>query len=132
MMLFQQFLLYFKEKADKLIKLSDKNKLIVPDEMLFPNMENPSYEDFLSFIQTKKIKFEINSQNVVFSKREYECLTCIAKGRTVKEAANILNISPKTVETHLYNAKNKTNCYTKSNLVDLFWDKLCHYMIKNS
>lgn len=126
--LLQQFLLYFKEKADKLIKLSEKNKLLIPEEMLFHTMENPTYKEFMRTIKAKKIKFEINSQNVTFSKREYECLTCIAKGRTVKEAANILNLSPKTIETHLYNARNKTNCYTKSNLVDLFWDKLYQYM----
>ena len=46
------------------------------------------------------------------SEREKECLFLASQGRTTKEIARILNISPYTVETHSKNIKEKMNCTT--------------------
>lgn len=127
--LLEKFLIYFKNKADKLIKEADKNRIIVPSEMLFSTVEEVTYEDFLYSINTKKIKFEVNTQNIIFSRREYDCLVLAAKGKTMKEIGGILNISHRTVNTHLDSAKEKTNCHSKAKLIDLFWRKLSSYFL---
>lgn len=46
------------------------------------------------------------------SERERECLILASQGKTTKEVARILNISPYTVETHSKNIKEKMNCTT--------------------
>lgn len=61
--------------------------------------------------------FQINNVDVHLSKREAECLYQLRLGKTAKESAKALNISPRTVETHLENIKQKTLCKTKLELM---------------
>jgi DNA-binding CsgD family transcriptional regulator len=56
------------------------------------------------------------------SKREIQCIELLAKGKTMKEAAAKLYLSPRTVETYLTKAKTKLGCFASKQLVDLFWD----------
>lgn len=57
-----------------------------------------------------------NKKNV--SNRECEILSWLSNGLTAKEIAHQLNISPRTVEHHIKNVKEKTNLYRKSQLIN--------------
>jgi DNA-binding NarL/FixJ family response regulator len=57
------------------------------------------------------------------TQRHREILQLVVEGYSAKEIANILNISPRTVEFHKYNLMSKLNLKTNSGLV--------HYAIKN-
>lgn len=57
------------------------------------------------------------------TKRELNCLALIAKGYTMKGVALRLNISPRTVETHLRNLKEKFGFSSKNQLVSLWYDQ---------
>jgi len=59
-----------------------------------------------------KMKERIN-----LSKRQNECLFFILRGKTTKEIANILNVSIRTIESHLEEIKIKFRCRTKSELI---------------
>jgi len=61
-----------------------------------------------------------NLQNFKFTQRELECLYQICQGKTNKEAAKALSISPRTVETHLEKIFNKTSCNSKLEIISLF------------
>ncbi len=63
----------------------------------------------------------MRSEEIIFSRREYESMLWLSRGKTIKEVARILQLSPKTVEGHLAHAKDKTNCTFRSQLLDLFW-----------
>jgi DNA-binding CsgD family transcriptional regulator len=52
------------------------------------------------------------------TKREMECFLCLLKGRTFKEIADELNISPRTVEHYAKSLRLKLNCLSKSELFD--------------
>jgi DNA-binding NarL/FixJ family response regulator len=54
--------------------------------------------------------------------RQREVLQLIAEGRTMKEVATILNISPRTAESHKYEMMNVLGCQTTADLI--------HYAIK--
>ncbi len=56
--------------------------------------------------------------NKSISKREYQCLFFAAQGKTAKETAKILKISPRTIEIHLQNIKNKLHCKNKARLIE--------------
>jgi len=51
------------------------------------------------------------------TKREMECLSYILQGRTLKETADILQLSKRTVETYFENIKNKLGCKNKTELL---------------
>ena len=52
--------------------------------------------------------------------RELECLKQLCLGKTAKQTANALNVSPRTVETHLENIRIKTNLNSKLSLIHAF------------
>jgi DNA-binding NarL/FixJ family response regulator len=54
--------------------------------------------------------------------RQREVLQLIAEGRTMKEVASILNISPRTAESHKYEMMSVLGCQTTADLI--------HYAIK--
>jgi DNA-binding CsgD family transcriptional regulator len=49
--------------------------------------------------------------------REREVLECIASGLSSKEAAQRLNIAPRTIERHVENLRNKLRARNKTHLV---------------
>ncbi len=55
----------------------------------------------------------LDGRLIEFTRRESQCLYYLKQGKTAKEAAAILFISPRTVEFHLANAKNKLSCSSK-------------------
>lgn len=59
-----------------------------------------------------------NKKNV--SNRECEVLLWLSNGLTAKEIALELNISPRTVEHHIKNVKEKTNLYRRSQLIRFY------------
>ncbi|GBG14958.1 two-component system, NarL family, invasion response regulator UvrY [Novimethylophilus kurashikiensis] len=52
----------------------------------------------------------------VLSAREFEVFIALAKGKTTNEIAETLNLSPRTVGTHLYNIKQKLGATTSADL----------------
>lgn len=54
------------------------------------------------------------------SEKERQCLKYLCEGLTLKLIARQMNISPKTVETHIERAKIKMNCHNKAQLILAF------------
>lgn len=50
------------------------------------------------------------------SQREHECLKYFASGKTIKQIAQFLKLSPRTVEHYIENVKNKMGVSTKTEL----------------
>lgn len=53
-----------------------------------------------------------------FSNQEKICLEWLAQGRTLKETAQLMSLSHRTVEYYFENIKNKMNCMTKSEVLE--------------
>lgn len=76
-------------------------------------------------LNSKPVVNDSNSLNISssgyghynLSLRESECLFYLLRGRTAKEIAKILAISPRTVEKYIETLKFKFSCQTKNNLV---------------
>ena len=56
-----------------------------------------------------------------FTRREAECMVLLLKGKTINSVADILELSPRTVEYYIKNMKSKIGCRTKFELVDLVY-----------
>ncbi len=123
------FIIYFKDKAQDLIRKFETNKIkIISNEndnkekenRLYPNLNIVSSslkKEFLNSLEINKF-FLINNNNEIYlTKRETECLHWCVLGKSASEIAILLNISPRTVESHLSTVKLKLNCTKQSQLV---------------
>lgn len=59
-----------------------------------------------------------NFTNNLLSRRQSECLFYFIRGKTIKGIAEILKLSPRTVEEYLNQVKLKFNCQTKPDLIE--------------
>jgi DNA-binding CsgD family transcriptional regulator len=128
--LLNQFFLYFKDKANNLIKVIEKDPICFSKGRFFKieeiDYQFPAshYSGFYKSIDQKKIRFKFKEKEILFSRREFDVLCLLVKGKTMTEAAEILQISRRTVETYIYDAKNKTGAFTVNQLLDNFVDTL--------
>lgn len=125
--IFEKFIYYFKQKAKNIIDEIDRKRIILPYRDISDPTKimtyHPIEEDDL--LPIKKYYLSGEYRNIFLSKKQYECLTYLSRGYRVKSIAKILNISCRTVETHIQSAKRKLSCTTTSELLSLF-NKLLH------
>lgn len=105
--LLEKFIVYFKDKAKRLIDKAENSKLIIPSHYLEPlsNNDDPHLFNFEHFLDS----INISKPNETLSKRECECLYWVAFGKTAEEIGCILGCSKRTIEFHITNAKTKAN-----------------------
>jgi DNA-binding CsgD family transcriptional regulator len=120
--LLKHFTLYFKEKACDLLKVNEATPLITTT--LSPLDENAQesedIQNFINEISYHKYYLGGKLSGKSLSKREYECLFFFSQGRTMKEIAEKMKLSPRTVEVHINNIKIKTGCHTRGELISSF------------
>ncbi len=97
---YENFILAFKEKADSIIRTAKNLKLNV----------NTNHN-----IDEKRKDGQYFG-DLYLTNRELDCINYLSRGKTAEEIAIILNISRRTVETHINNIKNKMNCFTQFRL----------------
>ncbi len=70
--------------------------------------------------ETVQQKGYTRGKNKIFdlTPREKDILFFLCKAKTAKQIALILNISPRTIYSHIEHLKQKLNCHTKGELVD--------------
>jgi len=124
--LLDKFILYFREKAARILNNAYKNPFISNYPVKYFG-NNPldniecKREIFLQKITSGNIAL-LNKQGQITTVPEMEakCLLLLNKGRSAKEIGNILNISPRTVETNWSRSKMRLGCHTRKELLDLF------------
>jgi DNA-binding CsgD family transcriptional regulator len=93
--------------------------IVLENQSLATSLANIAMLGFLSPTVPNQIladRFEI--ENIRLSKRETDIARLIVYKKTAKEAAKILGLSYRTVESYIENIKVKTNAYSKSELLD--------------
>lgn len=122
--LLRKFIDYFECKSEKLFKKADYNRIIKPSFLLDTYSVNPMLFQINDQKKKSFLKLIGGRDNSVYQKltlREKECIENIAHGKTAKDIARIINISYRTVEKHLENAKIKLGLFSKNQLVDLYY-----------
>ena len=61
---------------------------------------------------------QCKAQSPPLPQRLEECFYLVARGKTAKEIARVLNIDYRTVEVHIERLKRKLDCHTKSQLIE--------------
>ncbi len=70
------------------------------------------FENYFILVQNETIKL---------TSRQAACLTYLSIGKTVKQVANLLGCSTRTIEDHINILKRKLNVYSTAELIDCFW-----------
>lgn len=86
--------------------------------------EQEQVKNFLKQIRSGGVNINTKIGNVHITPRELECLSLLAKGNTGKEAANSLEISPRTVEGHINNIRSKLGFLCKSDIIKLYREQV--------
>jgi DNA-binding CsgD family transcriptional regulator len=112
--LLDRFIEYFKFMGQDIIDISDNNKTV---DILF---HDPAEQSLFSLIDPKKItKFNemISAVNIILSPRQRDCAQLLAEGIKTKDIARLLQLSPRTIETHIDILKNKFQAKNRAQLV---------------
>jgi DNA-binding CsgD family transcriptional regulator len=117
----QSFILYFKDKAKKLIQKADQNRIMLPKGMLLAEdykdkkehetLFNNKLEQFLQMLDIKRWHFPFDESEVYLTKQELTCLKWSITGKSAEEISVIMGTSRRTCEAHLENVKKKLNCH---------------------
>jgi hypothetical protein len=108
----KKFIAYFKEKVANHKQLSDAYKLKIPlspESGQFITAEPPfNIDSFNESIKSNR-SYPLVGNNYL-TRRELECLSWIAKGKTMEEIAIILDLSLRTIKAHIGTIKTKLDC----------------------
>jgi len=122
--------------------VSTKKKLTDDNESIIGTI---FYRVDLHYSQLSKIKETIDIKtrpryyhigtpdiNIHFSEREQEVIYYLLRGYTAKETGHKIYLSPKTIEYHIAQLKNKCHCNSKSSLIEKLIDLGLLYMIPSA
>lgn len=136
----EKFMVYFKEKNKSLIEQSERNKIILPMRNTRFYCIKQNLGEKRSFIKEKNIadlqqhlklvKYPLSIGGVIlyFTEREIGCWRLLSDGYSYKNIADTLGLSPKTVETHLANVKNKLRVTNRGKLSNIFHNSPLIYL----
>lgn len=99
--LLEQFIDYFECEGHDLIQQEGRRKNIFPDNDHILTLDDE--EDGLA--KKTGLNLRINNKTIYLTSREKECLALYLQGYTAKEIADVLKISHRTIERHIYSAK---------------------------
>lgn len=120
----EKFIDYFYQRAAKLLNQGNTQGIAYHTKdsnvWLSEAALNGSQEK-LSFLNAIDLTSRSQSR-IKLTKRESDCARILLLGGTAKSIAHALDISARTVETHLINLKQKLGCYSKVELVKRLHD----------
>lgn len=113
------FILYFKDKAEKLIKKSqiltfpEYTKTTAHKEII-KNMPSPNEinqpDDIFNILKFKKYYLGAEFGDAYLTQKEINILRWVIIGKSASEIAILLNANFRTIQQHIENIKIKTNC----------------------
>lgn len=115
------FVQYFKSSAAKHLCMAAKNPIIIDHPAVLHGVKDQEAKRN-SLTATKLMSAQLidrDGRKVSVPGREMQCLCLRGRGRTAKEIAAILQISPRTVETYFEKSKVRLSCHTRREIMDV-------------
>lgn len=120
----RKFISYFKSKASHLFALYNKCMLMTPKQYNYQlSLTDPDQAAFNELVKQVEKELKTNRYYIItendetyFTDKELNVLRWLVNGKTIEETGIILNISSKTVESHLNHVKQKLDCTKFSQL----------------
>lgn len=125
----EKFSSHFKAKLSKIIeegllykaKYNNGYNFYLPDYKL---NKLPDVKGFLDAVGISPESLIINGNVINFTEREKQCLELMSQGHSIKGIGRKLSLSPRTIESHIYNVKQKTGYHYKYDLIQIYQEIL--------
>ena len=116
-----KYIKHFKQEAESLIFKNLEFTIDVANLKNAPFHASPNKIDLLphAFVDDDILNYHVKN----ITSREKDCLKYLMAGKTIKETAKLLSLSPRTVEEYLNRLKQKAGCKYKRELIALFQKK---------
>lgn len=117
-----EFIYFFKERLRPIIK--EGESFLIPasftgkNDALLDNTMQKKVEQFFKEHAVKRYYYDENLDKHI-TKREMNIMHLLMEGKTIKEAAQYMDISPRTAESYISQLKTKFECFSKSLLVEV-------------
>ncbi|MHB1947838.1 MAG: LuxR family transcriptional regulator [Gammaproteobacteria bacterium] len=111
--LLKNFSGYFYNQTKKIIAVSAKNRIYLPERAM--------QSDIGKYVYRQNITNFKNNIMLNLSNREKSCLYGILAGQTAKQIAGELNLTFRTVEYYIENLKKKMGCRRRSEIFNRFF-----------
>lgn len=125
--LLKKFIDYFQSEMKEIIEQGRSKRVRLPDYYIHTEVSNetskaPSQTDFERFLRGvgADCLLQIYKGLNQLSKRERQCIELFADGLTMREAADRIHLSPRTIESHIINARNKLGAKNVTELVSIY------------
>lgn len=105
------WLQHFDWEMRHLIAQAKEKPILLPQEYILPQKQ--------AFCGERTIKIRYRSLESKVTLREMDCLHLFSKGFTCAFIAGMLQLSPRTVETHLESVKNRFGLFSRDDLATL-------------
>jgi DNA-binding CsgD family transcriptional regulator len=117
----EKFIIFFKESAKSILNTGKQQRILYPAPGDTTLLISSDWKNKITPIKSTEIKLsnyiENESLDTPLTDRELECALFLKTGSSAKETAKLLAISPRTVEKHTDNIKEKLKCKTKLQLI---------------
>lgn len=113
--IFDKFVAYFKENSVDLISNASRKPIATSLDATNSNFKMVDLE-----LIEKEILHKNGSIKVTLSSRQKECLFHLVRGMTIKQVADTLKLSPRTVEHYIEAVKAKLDCNTRFDLIEKY------------
>jgi len=114
-----RFILYFKDKLYDVINNYNKN-ILIPTHVNINNyktsIKQEKYKLFMQKTESKNLYTVLNGKEICFSRGEMNCMKYLIQGKSVKQTAQLMSLSPRTIHAYIYNAKDKINISSTTKL----------------
>lgn len=123
LMLFQQYVKFFQSRIKSIVTSQNPSiRARFLDDFGFirqcsTNKKAQALELFLSNTANQRTVTRKDGVEVKLSAREQECLSYLLEFRSVKEIARLMDLSPRTIETHIQNMRSKSGASSKHELI---------------
>ena len=101
-----------KDNADEDIERAIRS-VVIGRPFFSPSIAHALLDDYLRLMRERRIQDSYD----LLTDREREVLQLLAEGKSNKESATILNLSPYTIETHRQNLMQKLGLHNTAEIV---------------
>ena len=125
--LLNKFIIHFEEQCrqDKFLLQTYLKKYLCQNEI----EQVPVTSDAEFTPHFRRIHFHSKTGDFYLTAAEFKCLQLVVYGFTIKQIAKIFNLSYRTIESHLQNAKDKAGCTTLRQLIQKTLYKLKNFLL---
>jgi len=124
----RNFISIISPKIDKIYSCSKYQK--ISRQLLDPSFEANFSDNKFQIIKTSRLKLTKNGKLFLLSKREIECLVLLSGGNSVKQIANLLKISPKTIDSYIISLKTKISATSRADLIKFAFEMQLSSLLK--